>query len=82
MLDPRHLSAPTIQVKYSYWTKCILICIDQAYCRVCMIRSENKPKNTPASVFSERSIHTTIIYHEFSPEAPHCLKGMVVRVLQ
>ena len=32
-----------------------------------MICSENKLKNARASVFSKRSIHTTIVYYELPP---------------
>ena len=40
-----------------------------------MIRSKNTLKNACASVFSERSIHATIAYYEFSTREPQCLKG-------
>ena len=41
-----------------------------------MIRSENKLKNVCASAIPERSIHTTIVYYEFSPREPKCINGV------
>ena len=41
-----------------------------------MIRSENKLENARASAFSERSIHTTTVYYEFSPREPKCVNGV------
>ena len=41
-----------------------------------MIRSENKLKNACASAFSERSIHTTIVYYECPPREPKCINEL------